>query len=105
MADVNVSATDLSLIMSHSIETIDNAKKAKVQEALWLIPGIPIGCGIGIALHNLALGVGLGLFLGGTIAVFRVKNEDRPVSPITKIAMVVCFIAVLVFAIARTIKT
>jgi hypothetical protein len=55
--------------MTHPLFTIDEATRAKNAGAVWLILGIPIGCGIGIALHNLALGVGIGLFLGATIAV------------------------------------
>jgi hypothetical protein len=68
---------------------------AKKKEMPWLILGIPVGCGIGVALGNLALGVGFGLLLGGTIRVFTPKKEGQNVSPIVKIALVVCLLAIL----------
>ncbi len=90
--------------MSKPLFTIDEATKAKKTGALWLILGIPIGCGIGVALHNLALGVGIGLFSGATIAMFSAKREGRAVSPVTKTAMVLGLVAVLAFAIVSVMK-
>ncbi len=90
--------------MAKPLLTIDEATRTKNPGAVWLILGIPIGCGIGIALHNLALGVGIGFLLGATIAMFAVKKEGRAISPVAKTAMVVALIAVLAFAIVRVIK-
>jgi len=90
--------------MTKPLFTIDEATRAKNAGALWLILGIPIGCGIGIALHNLALGVGIGLFLGATIAMFSVKKEGRAVSPVTRTAMAVGLLAVVAFAIVSVMK-
>ena len=81
--------------MINPVETNDAAAKANLKEAPWLILGIPIGCGIGVALGNLALGVGYGILLGATIMVFRVKKEDRSVSPIVKIALVVVHLTII----------
>ena len=92
------------LTMTKPLFTIDEATRAKNTGALWLILGIPIGCGIGVALHNLALGVGIGFFLGATIAMFSLKKEGRAISPVTKTVMVVGLIAVLAFAIVSVIE-
>ena len=90
--------------MTKPLFTIDEATRTKDTGALWLILGVPIGCGIGIALHNLALGVGIGFLLGATIAMFTVRKGGRAISPVTRTAMVVGLIAVLAFAVVSVMK-
>jgi hypothetical protein len=82
----------------------DTATKTIKSEFLWLFFGIPIGCGIGIAIKNLALGVGIGMLCGATIMVFRVKKDGRSVGALLKIALVVCLCAALFAAVLTVSK-
>lgn len=90
--------------MSHPDAKEIPAATAKNRSVLWLVFGLPIGCGLGIILGNLALGIGLGMLFGTTVMVFRTNHNDVRVSPLLKIALLVGLIAGLLCALFTVAK-
>lgn len=78
---------------------IDDNPKTKRIEATWPVLGVAMGCGIGVALRNLALGVGIGMLLGATIMVFRLKASGRRVSSVLTVCLIVALVAAVMAVI------
>jgi hypothetical protein len=81
--------------MSNSTPTTAVTGEVKKKEFPWIALGVPIGCAIGIAIRNLALGIGVGIILAATLVVFRAKKEGRKTSPVVQIALVIACAAVV----------
>ena len=77
-------------------ETSEDVSKAKKKAFPWLVFGVPIGCAIGVAIRNLALGIGIGLLIGATFMTFQAKKEERKISPVVVVALIIACAAMLV---------
>ncbi|HEY4301373.1 MAG TPA: hypothetical protein VGM73_10890 [Candidatus Didemnitutus sp.] len=78
-------------------EKSEGADETKRAAFPLLVLGVPLGCAFGIALRNLALGIGIGMLLAATVMVFRGKKDGRNFSPVMRVALVVTCVAVLAF--------
>jgi hypothetical protein len=85
--------------MNIPASTPSDAGEKKKKVFPWIVFGAPIGCGIGIAIRNLALGVGIGMLLAAFVMVFRAKKENPEIGRVTQIALIVAFVMVIVFTL------
>ena len=93
MTDLEYSATKY-LVMKF-IETSKEVDQAEKRAFPWIVLGVPIGCGVGVAIRNIGLGVGIGLVIGGTLMALQAKSAKPKVSPITLVALMVACAAML----------
>ena len=52
--------------------------KAGPHPVTWVGAGLAVGAGVGVAMDNIALGVGLGLFVGALISlIYSARNKKK----------------------------
>jgi len=44
---------------------------------VWVAVGLTIGAGVGLALHDLPLGIGAGMLVGAIISIMQKRKNDQ----------------------------
>jgi len=56
----------------------DQKPKAGLNPVTWVGAGLAVGAGVGVAMDNIALGVGLGLFIGAILSlIYSARNKKK----------------------------